>query len=120
MEGDKGILEKIREDVGGQSIVFTRKTVVNGTFIRKSTNLCKSIVGIDASQLYPYSMCQPMPPFLISVRFSIQKQVDSYLDKTIPAASKIWSCLIYNEQDQNVKLKASIQQADKKNCLLQC
>ena len=31
------------------------------TFIRKSSNLCKSIVGIDASQLYPYSICQPMP-----------------------------------------------------------
>ena len=47
--------------VGGPSIVFTRKAVVDETFIRKSTNLCKSIVGIDASQLYPYSMCQPMP-----------------------------------------------------------
>ena len=23
--------------------------------------MCKSLVGIDASQLYPYSMCQPMP-----------------------------------------------------------
>ena len=31
------------------------------TFNRKSTNLCKSIVGIDASQLYPCSMCQTMP-----------------------------------------------------------
>ena len=61
-EGDKDLLEKIREDVvGGPSIVFTRKAVVDETFIRKSTNLCKSIVGIDASQLYPYSMCQPMP-----------------------------------------------------------
>ena len=40
--------------VGGASIVFTRKAVVDETFIRKS-NLCKSIVGIDASQLYPYS-----------------------------------------------------------------
>ena len=47
--------------VGGSSIVFTRKAVVNETFIRKSSNLRKSIVGIDASQLYPYSMCQPMP-----------------------------------------------------------
>ena len=55
-------MEKIREDVvGGPSIVFTRKAVVNETFFRKSTNLCKSILGIDASQLYPYSMCQPMP-----------------------------------------------------------
>ena len=61
-EGIKDFSEKIREDVvGGPPIVFTRKAVDDGTFIRKSTNICKSIVGIDASQLYPYSMCQPMP-----------------------------------------------------------
>ena len=61
-ESDKDLLEKIREDmVGGPSIVFTRKVVVDEAFIRKSSNLCTSIVGIDASQLYPYSMCQPMP-----------------------------------------------------------
>ena len=46
--------------VGGPSIVFTRKAVVDETFIRDSGNICKSIVGIDASQLHPYSMCQPM------------------------------------------------------------
>ena len=61
-ETDKDLLQKVREDmVGGPSIVFTRKTVVDETFIRNSGNICKSIVGIDASQLYPYSMCQPMP-----------------------------------------------------------
>ena len=55
-------MEKIREDVVcGPSIVFTRKAVVDETFIRKSENICISFVGIDASQLYPYSMCQPMP-----------------------------------------------------------
>ena len=47
--------------VGGPSIVSTRKAVVDETFIRNSGNICKTIVGIDASQLYPYSMCQPMP-----------------------------------------------------------
>ena len=47
--------------VGGPSLVFTRKAVVDENFIRKSSNLCKSIVCIDASQLYPYSMSQPMP-----------------------------------------------------------
>ena len=47
--------------VGGPSIVCTRKAVVEEFFIRKSSNLCKSVVGIDASQIYPYSMCQPMP-----------------------------------------------------------
>ena len=55
-------MEKIRENkVGGPSIFLTRKGVVDETFIRKSRNLCKSFVGIDASQFYPYSMCQPMP-----------------------------------------------------------
>ena len=47
--------------VDGLSIVFTREAVVYETFIRKSTNLCQSIVGIDASQIYPYSICQPLP-----------------------------------------------------------
>ena len=60
-ESERYFLEKIREDmVSGSSIVFTRKAVVGKTFIRKSTNLCKSVVSIDASQLHPYSMCQPM------------------------------------------------------------
>ena len=60
-ETDKDLLQKIREDVvGGLSIVFTRKAVVDETFIRNSGNICKSIVRIDANQLYPYSMCQPM------------------------------------------------------------
>ena len=56
-ETHKNLLQKIREDlVGGLSIVFTYKAVIDKNFIRSSGNLCKSIVGIDASQLYPYSM----------------------------------------------------------------
>ena len=50
--------------VGGPSLVFTRKAVVDETFPRNSTNICKSVVGIDASQQYPLSMCQPMPTVL--------------------------------------------------------
>ena len=61
-ETDKNLLQKIREDiVGGPSIVFTRQAVVDETFIRDSGKISKSIVGIDASQLYDYFMCQPMP-----------------------------------------------------------
>ena len=61
-ETNRDLFQKIREDmVGGPSIVFTRKAVVDETFIRNSRNICKSIVGIDASQLYPYSMCKPIP-----------------------------------------------------------
>ena len=59
---EKDLLEKLHEDmVGGPSIVFTRKIVVDETFSRKWMNLWKSFVGIDASQLYPFSMCQLMP-----------------------------------------------------------
>ena len=47
--------------VGGLSLVFTRKAVVDETFIWNSRKICKTIVGIDENQLYPYSMCQPMP-----------------------------------------------------------
>ena len=55
-------MEKIREDVvGGPSNVFRRKAVVDETFIPKSAKICKSFVAIDASQIYPYSICQPMP-----------------------------------------------------------
>ena len=100
-DGDTDLLEKIREDVvGGPSIVFTRKAVVDETFVRKSSNICESIVGIDACQLYPYSMCQPMPtgpytrwdldsePSIFKPRQnktrSFENRVMSYLQRTRP------------------------------------
>ena len=54
-----------------------------------------------------------LPVFILN-GISIQKRVDSHPDKTTPAAVKIWSCPISNNQDQNVKLKASLQQADRR------
>ena len=89
---DRDLLEKIREDlVGGPSIVFTRKAVVDGISIRKSSNLCKSIVGIDASQLYPYSMCQPRPTGLYTrweyvsetKRFTARRNKSRSLEKMV-------------------------------------
>ena len=61
-EVDKELLQKISEDmVGGLSAVFSRKTVVDKTFIPQSTNVCKSIVNFDDSQMHFYTRCQPMP-----------------------------------------------------------
>ena len=83
-ESDKDLLEKIREDmVGGPSIVFTRKAVVEETLIRNSTNPCQTIVGIDASQLYPYSMCQPMPTGLYT-----RWELDTESNKFTPRQNK--------------------------------
>ena len=100
-EGDENLLEESREDlVGGPSIIFRRKSILEETFVRKSATLCKSIVGIDASQPYPYSMCQPMPIGLYTrldydletSRFtlsqnktrSFQNMVISYFQRTRP------------------------------------
>ena len=41
--------------------MFTRIVFVEETHILKPTNVCKSIVQIESSQLYPCSMCQPIP-----------------------------------------------------------
>ena len=61
-ETDNDLMEKIHDDmVGGPSIDFTRKTVVDETFFRESTSFCRSFVGIDASHLYPSSLCQAKP-----------------------------------------------------------
>ena len=77
-ERDKKLLEKIREDVvGGPSIVFTRKAVVDETFIRKPTNICKSIIGIDVRQLHPYSFCQLMPAGLY-MRWDIDSETSRF------------------------------------------
>ena len=117
-EGDKDLLEKIREDiVGGLSVVLTRKAVVDETFVRRSANICKSIVGIDASQLYPYSMCQPMPSGLYT-RWDFDAETSKFTPRQNKTRSfealKKWSCPISNEQDQNVIMKASLQQADRR------
>ena len=91
-ESDKDLLVKIREDtVGGPSIVFTSKAVVDETFIRKLSNLCKLIVGIDASQLYLYSMCQPMPTGLYTrweydsetKRFTVRQNKSRYFENMV-------------------------------------
>ena len=110
-ESNKDLLEKIREDmVGGPSIVLTRKAVEDETFIRKSSNLCKSIVGIDASLLYPYSMCQPMPTTTLKLK-------DSQLAKTNLAPLRIWFCPTSNKVDQIAKLRVISLLVDKRKLI---
>ena len=115
-EGDKDLLGKIREDVvGGPSIAFTRKAVVDEIFIQKCTNICKNLLLGLMPAIYTATRCVNLcPPIYIRVKISVQKPVDSRLDKKRPVASKIWSCLIFNVEDLIVKLRASTLQADRK------
>ena len=103
--------------VCGPSIVFTREAVVDKTFIRKTTNLCKSIVGIDARQLYPYSMCQPMPTGLYT-RWKYDSESQNFMPRLNKTRSfKIWSVPTCNKLVRNVGLKAMLQTVDKKRLI---
>ena len=55
IEHDRDLLNEHTEDmIGRPSIVFTRKAIAGETKIRYTENLCKTIVGIDVSQLHPF------------------------------------------------------------------
>ena len=59
---DKSFDDYIREWLtGGLSIIFTRCAKVGSSRIKNRSIMCKTIVGIDASQLYPFSMMKDMP-----------------------------------------------------------
>ena len=106
-EGDKDLCEKIREDMtGGPSIVFTRKAVVDETFIRNASNVCNSIVGIDASQLYPFSMGRDMPTTLYP-RWEFDADMQNFKARH-KRALRIWACLYTRKQDRKEKLRAFI------------
>ena len=99
-ESDKDLLEKIQEDmVGGPSIVFTGKAVVDEIFILKSVHLCKSIVGIDPSQLYPYSMCQPMPTRLYR-RWEYDSETERFTARQNKSRSFEFMVLSYFQQSR--------------------
>ena len=62
LDKDNELLEKIQKDiVGAPSIVFTQKVVGGETILWSSSEDCKSILGVNASQFYPYATCQAMP-----------------------------------------------------------
>ena len=115
VESDQDLHDKIREDMtGGPSIVFTRKAVVDQTYIRNSENIGKSIVGIDACQLYPFSMCQEMPTGLYT-RWELDTNSQKLKARTNKSRTFVkWSRLICSQNAQNAKLKAIIQPGNRK------
>ena len=72
------------------------------------------LLGLTLDNYIPTRCVNPCLPVFIRVGIWTQKRVDSHLDKSRRAALSIWSCLVSNEQDQNVKLKGSLQQADRR------
>ena len=108
------MLEKTRQDMlGGSSIVFTSKTAVHDTFKGKPTNLCKYIVGTNASQLYPYSMCQPTPTGLYNrweydsetKRFTPHQNISLSFENMVPSESRIESNVTTDRQKKLILVK---------------
>ena len=108
-ETDKDLLQKIREDmVGGPSIVFTRKVVVEKTFIRDSRKICKSFVGIDAKVSCILILCaSPCQQDYTRDGNMTQNQIDLNLNRTNPEILRTWLCHISKDKDPTVKLRVS-------------
>ena len=117
-EKDKDFLEKIREDmVGGPSIVFTRKAVVDETFIRKSTNLCISIVGIDQANSIPVRCVnQCLLDCLQDGTMTLILKNSSH-DRTKHALLKLLSFLIFSKLVRSVKLKVMLELVAKRRLI---
>ena len=114
-EGDKDLLEKIREDVVvvHPSFLHGKQLLMKFLFENQQT-YANLLLGLTLAKCTPTRCVNPCRTVFISVGISIQKRVVSYLKKTRPASLKIWSCPISNEQDLIVKLKTSLQQADRR------
>ena len=87
--------------VRGPSIVFKGVALVDETLIRMSANICKSIVGIDARQIYPNFMCQPIPTGLYT-SFELDEDLQRFKQKQNKTSfeNKVMS---HNESDPSVK-----------------
>ena len=112
---DQNPMEKIREDVvGGSSTILTRKALVDETFIGKSTKEVNQLWGLMLA-IYTSARCVNLhPPVLTRAEISIYRQENSHLAETRSVALKMWSSPIFNEEDQIAKLRASIQQVDRR------
>ena len=99
-ESDRDSCEKIGEETtGGPAVVFTRKAFVDEIIIRDSSKICKSTVGIDASQLYPYSICQETSRGLYT-RWEFDSEMQKltvsmkmYIEITAKQCMKLWMLL---------------------------
>ena len=114
-EGDKDLMEKIQEDVVGGHLSFSHaKQLLMRLLSESLQTYANLLIGLMPVSYTPTRCVNPCPPVFIRVSVSIQKPVDSHLDKTRPVALKIWSCPIFIAQDLIVKLRAPTLQADRR------
>ena len=113
-EADKDLLEKFEKTSLVDHLSFLHaKQLLMKLLSESLQTYANLLLGLMPANYTPTRSANRCPPVFIRVGISIQKPVESQLDKTRPAALKIWSCLICNVQDLIVKLRASTLQADR-------
>ena len=81
----KTFWQKIREVVvGGPSIVFARKAVVDELLFESLQTYANLLLELMPANYTPTRCANPCPPVFIRVGISIQKRVDSHLDQQDP------------------------------------
>ena len=109
------ILKYVGEDfVVGPSIVLSTRQLSVKLFFENLQTCANQLLGLmlaNCTHMRCYNLCRPNFTF---IGVSIQSQVHSHLNKTKPAVLRISLCPIFNEQENNVKLKTYIQDADRK------
>ena len=117
-ETDKDFLQRVQEImVAGPSIVLTRKAVVDETFSQNSGNFCQSIVGLDGSQLYPHSMCQPMKtgPY---TRWDYETESNNFKPQQNKSRNFENKAMSYLQKNLTVKLRVSKPQEHRKKLIV--
>ena len=115
IEGDKDLLKKFEKE----SLVVYLSFIPAKQFLMKLlseslqtyANLLLGLMPANHTRTRCVNLC---PPVFLRVGILIQKAVYSHLDETRPVVLKIWSCLIFNEQDLIAKLRASPLQANRR------
>ena len=89
--------------------MFKRKAFKDKTFNKNSSKIFKSIVGIDASQLYLYSMSHDVPTGLYT-KWGFDSDMQKFkLDVSNIAILRTCSCLFTKKEAQKAELRASTQ-----------
>ena len=99
------------------TVVSNRKALVREAFIRRSSNICYSIVEFDSSRFYQFLLCQDMPSESTWDGSLTRLCTITRLGITELTGLRIVSCVFSRKQDQNAKLKAFFAWKTRKNWL---
>ena len=118
-ETDKDLLQRIQKKMaGGTSIVFTRKAVVDETFIRNSGRICNLLLAFTQVSGYLILCASTCQQDYTRDGNITQNLIDLNLNRTNTETFRTWSCHISKDEDLTVKLRVSTLQELRKRLIV--